>query len=161
MLRSGSRDDHSRAQAPASPIDRPAVRVILDTNVLVSALMTRGTPPDQLYQEWRQGRIALVSCEAQLEELRRVLARPFFRERIKRSEAGGMVNSIRRLALMWSLLPAPEVSDDPDDDYLLALAQMSGADYLVTGDKGHLLTLGSYGSAKIVAARELTEHLGR
>jgi uncharacterized protein len=137
------------------------VRVILDTNVLVSALMTRGTPPDQLYQEWRQGRIALVSCEAQLEELRRVLARPFFQERVRRSEAGSMVNSIRRLALMCSFLPALEVSADPDDDYLLALAQVSGADYLVTGDKGHLLALGSHGSTKIVAARELTDRLGR
>jgi putative PIN family toxin of toxin-antitoxin system len=106
------------------------VRVILDTNVLVSALMTRGTPPDQLYQEWRQGRIALVSCEAQLEELRRVLARPFFQQRVRRSEAGSMVNSIRRLALMYSFPPALEVSADPDDDYLLALAQASGADYL-------------------------------
>jgi uncharacterized protein len=137
------------------------VRVILDTNVLVSALITRGTPPDRLYEDWRHGRFVLVSCEVQLDEFRGVLARPFFQERIKRSEAGRMVNSIRRLALMCDLLPALELSADPYDDYLLSLAQVSGADYLVTGDKSHLLVLGRHGATQIVAARELVQRLGR
>jgi uncharacterized protein len=137
------------------------VRVILDTNVLVSALMTRGTPPDQLYELWRQGRFALVSSEAQLDELRAVFARPFFQERIKRSEAGRMVNSIRRLALMHDPLPGVKVSTDPCDNYLLSLAQVSGADYLVTGDRSHLLMLGRHGATHIVSARELIQRLSR
>jgi putative PIN family toxin of toxin-antitoxin system len=137
------------------------VRVILDTNILVSALITRGTPPDRLYEEWRHGRFALVSCEVQLDELRGVVARPFFQGRIKRSEAGRMINSIRRLALVCDVLPALEVSADPDDDYLLSLAQVSGADYLVTGDKSHLLVLGRHAATQIVSARELIERLGR
>lgn len=137
------------------------MRVILDTNDLVSALITRGTPPDQVYEDWRHGRFVLVSCEVQLDDIRRVLARPFFRGRIKRSEAGRMVNTIRRLAQMCDLLPGLEVSADPDDDYLLSLAQASGADYLVTGDKSHLLVLGRHGATQIVAARELIQRLGR
>jgi putative PIN family toxin of toxin-antitoxin system len=137
------------------------VRVILDTNVLVSALVTRGTPPDQLYEEWRHGRFALVSCEAQLDELRGVLARPFFQERIKRSEAGRMVNSIRRLALMCDLLPELGVSADPCDNYLLSLAQVARVDYLVTGGKNHLLVPGRHGATQIVTARELIQRLGR
>jgi uncharacterized protein len=139
------------------------VRVILDTNLLVSALLKRGTPPRDLYDCWRQGRFALVSCEPQLLELRVVLERPFFSERIKRSEAGSMINGIRRLAQMYDLsaVPAPNESTDltvlrdPGDEYLLALAEASRSDYLVTGDKGHLLDLDHHGSTPIVSAPEL------
>jgi len=54
------------------------MRVVLDTNILLSALITRGTPPDQLYEEWRHGRFDLAPAERQLEELNRVSRRPFF-----------------------------------------------------------------------------------
>ena len=136
------------------------MRVILDTNLLVSALLNRGTPPRQLYDHWRQGRFALVSCEAQLQELRAVLGRPSFSDRIKKSEAGSMVNGIRRLALMYTPRQAPEVSTDSGDDYLLALAEVSRADSLVTGDKDHLLRLGHHGPTRILTARELITLLG-
>jgi putative PIN family toxin of toxin-antitoxin system len=114
------------------------VRVILDTSVLLSALMTRGTPPDRLYEQWRHGRFDLASCERQFEELNRVSRRPFFRERIRPSEIGRMVNDIRRLALMCDPLPSVTGSPDPDDDFLPTLAQATDADYLVTGDKSGL-----------------------
>ena len=71
-----------------------------------------------------------------------------------------MVNDIRRLALMHEPTPAPEVSVDPRDDYLLALAAVSRADYLVTGDKGHLLKLGHHASSRILTARDLVALLG-
>jgi len=108
----------------------------------------------------RQGCFALVSCETQLDEFRAVLARPFFREQVKRSEAGRMVDTTRRLALMYDLPPALEVSTDPSDDYLLSLARVSGADYLVTGDKSHLLPLDRHDATGIVTARELIQRLG-
>ena len=144
------------------------MRVILDTNVLVSALQKEGTPPRQLYEHWRQGRYTLVSCELQVAELRVVLERPFFAERIRRSEVGGMIHGIRRLAQMYDvpLMPTsnawidPEIRRDPGDDFLLALAEVASADYLVTGDKGHLLDLQRYASARIVSARELVTLLG-
>lgn len=136
------------------------MRVILDTNLFVSALLTGGTPPQELCEHWRQGRFTLVSCEPQLKGLRAVLGRPFFQERIKRSQAGSMVNDIGRLALMYDPIPAPEVSTDPRDDYLLALVEVSRADFLVTGDKGHLLRLGHHGSARILTARDLVALLG-
>lgn len=139
------------------------MRVILDTNLLVSALLKRGTPPRELYDHWRQGHFTLVSCELQLLELRTVLERPFFSERIKRSEGGSMINGIRRLAQMSNLtaVSTPNGSTDlqtlrdPGDDYLLALAEVSRSDYLVTGDKGHLLGLDHHASTSIISAREL------
>ena len=58
---------------PATELRKPASRMcvsticdILDTNVLVSALITRGTPPDQLYQAWLRNDIELVTSAAQI-----------------------------------------------------------------------------------------------
>ncbi|WP_295608501.1 putative toxin-antitoxin system toxin component, PIN family [uncultured Lamprocystis sp.] len=103
------------------------MRLVLDTNILLSALMVRGTPPDRLYEEWRHGRFQLASAEQQLDELRRVSRRPFFQERLTASEIGRMVNDIRRLATMCSPLPDVSVSPDPNDDFLLAIAQAADA----------------------------------
>lgn len=137
------------------------MRVVLDTNILLSALMVRGTPPDRLYEEWRHGRFELVAAERQIEELRQVARRPFFLARLKASEIGRMINDIRRLAMMVDSLPTVRGSPDPDDDYLLALCQASGADYLVTGDKSHLLALERHEGTRIVSAKTLAELLGR
>jgi uncharacterized protein len=135
------------------------MRVVLDTNILLSALITRGTPPDQLYEAWRHGRFDLAFAEQQLEELNRVSRRPFFLERLKPSEVGRMVNDIRRLAVICDPLPSVRLSHDPADDFLLAVSQVASADYLVTGDKNGLLNLKSHGCTQITAARELVQLL--
>lgn len=135
------------------------MRVVLDTNILLSALISRGTPPDRLYEAWKEGRFELATCERQLEEVNRVSRRPFFRERIRASEAGRMVNDIRRLARLCDPLPAVVRSPDPDDDWLLAVAEKAGAEFLATGDKSDLLALGRHGATRIVTARHLIDIL--
>lgn len=137
------------------------MRVVLDTNILLSALMVRGTPPDRLYEEWRHGRFQLASTEKQIDELRQVVRRPFFLARLKASEIGRMVNDIRRLAMMCDTLPAVSRSPDPNDDYLLALCQAASTDYLVTGDKSHLLALERHEGTRILSAKSLVDLLGR
>ena len=114
------------------------MRIVLDTNVLLSALMTRGTPPNLLYEMWRDGKFDLVSCELQLDEVRAVSRRDELRSRLTHSEVGTLVNLIRRLAIMVESLPEVVASPDPKDNYLLALAQAAKVDLLVTGD--HALT---------------------
>ncbi len=70
-----------------------------------------------------------------------------------------MINDIRRLAVMCDPLPSVTLSPDPEDDFLLAVAQVAGADYLITGDKNDLLILKSHGSTRITTARELVQLL--
>ena len=135
------------------------MRVILETNVLVSALLTRRTPPSALYDYWRAGRFALISCEQQLDEIRRVCARPFFRSRLRPSKVGRLVNDIRRLALMPEPDQRAEESRDPDDNFLLDLARVGDADVLVTGDRSGLLELQRHGRTRIVTARVLADAL--
>jgi uncharacterized protein len=135
------------------------VRIVLDTNVLLSAMMTRGTPPNLLYEMWRDRRFDLVSCELQLDEVRAVSRRDALRSRLTRSEVGTLVNLICRLAIMVESFPDVVASPDPKDNYLLGLAQATKADLLVTGDKSHLLALKKHASTRIITARKAIQTL--
>jgi putative PIN family toxin of toxin-antitoxin system len=135
------------------------VRVVLDTNVLLAALLTHATPPGQLYTAWHGKQFVLCSSERQLEEINRVTRRPYFRSRLAQALVGRMINDIRGLALMCDPLPEVAVSLDPDDDFLLAIAQAAGAEFLVSGDKSGLLSLKKHGSTTILTARELLKLL--
>jgi putative PIN family toxin of toxin-antitoxin system len=136
------------------------MRCILDTNILIAALITRGTPPDQLYEAWRDGRFTLITSELQVEEFRRVSRREGIRFRIHQAEAGRLVNDLRRLATLLEKLPQIDVSPDPYDNFLLAMAEAGQADILVTGDKRHLLALSHHQGTRIVTARDGLALLG-
>ncbi len=136
------------------------MRLILDTNILVAALITRGTPPDKLYEAWRDGRFTLLTSELQIEEIRRVTRREGIRFRIHQAEAGRLVNDLRRLATLIDQLPTLDVSPDPYDNFLLAMAQAGQADLLVTGDKRDLLSLSSHQGTRILTARDALGLLG-
>lgn len=136
------------------------MRLILDTNILVAALITRGTPPDKLYEAWRDGRFTLLTCELQIEEIRRVTRREGIRFRIHQAEAGRLINDLRRLATRIDDLPTLDVSPDPYDNFLLAMTQAGQADLLVTGDKRGLRSLSSHQGARMVTARDALGLLG-
>ncbi|QTD44680.1 putative toxin-antitoxin system toxin component, PIN family [Ottowia testudinis] len=129
------------------------MRVVLDTNILISALIGRATPPRQIYEAWRRGRVELLCCEAQLDEVREVTRRVAVRLRIRPAEAGRMVNDLRALTRWMHTLPAVQRSPDPKDDYLLALAEAGAAQAIVTGDKSGLLDLRQHAGAAILTAR--------
>jgi putative PIN family toxin of toxin-antitoxin system len=115
------------------------LRVVLDVNVLVSALITPSGTAAQLVERWLDGAFELVVSDALLREFDRVVGYAKIGERV----AGEDVADFRRLLL--TAIDAADTGDaplrsvDPDDDYLLALAHHSEA-LLVTGDR-HLLDL--------------------
>src|SRR5438132_5088424 len=117
------------------------MRVILDTNVLLSALIRRNSVPGRILEGWFDDRFILITHELQLEELRIVTRRQQIRGLIRRSEAGRLVNQLRANAELITQLPHTRRSDDPADDFLLALSDAGRADHLVTGDKAGLLSL--------------------
>lgn len=134
------------------------MRVILDTNVLLSALLSsRGTPAQLLYA-WERKKFVLVACHALIAELREVSGRPFFRARLRPSAAELLAAGIRDFSFFCSEIPFGPVAPDPGDSYLLALAEASQADFLVTGDKG-LLALGHHKSTRIISPAAMIEAL--
>lgn len=129
------------------------MRVVLDTNVLVSALISPSGAAHLVYKLWQAGEFRLISCEEQIAEMRRVTRRPAMRGWIKPAEAGRIINQIRHLAIMIDPVPQVAASPDPADDYLLAIAVRGRADYLVTGDKSDLLALERFRRTRIVTIR--------
>lgn len=135
------------------------MRVILDTNILVSALIVPGGIPDRLYQSWRIGRFSLLTSEEQLDEFRRVTRYPRLQKYIRPAAAGTMLNEIRTLAETAGPLKSMNICSDPADNFLLSMAETGRADYLVTGDGRHLLTLQGYRQTRIISAREAAQVL--
>src|SRR5271154_4141317 len=130
------------------------MRVVLDTNILVSALIAPAGKPAAIYEAWEDGKLTLLTCDAQLDELRSTLHKPRIAELIKPYKAGRLVNQVKKLAEDIDPLPRVERSPDPTDDFLLALSEAGKADCLVTGDKSGLLALGRHRATRIVSARE-------
>lgn len=133
--------------------------MVIDTNILISALLAPNSLPAELVVLWRSGRFDLLTTEEQLDEIRRVTRYPKIRERLAPAIAGRLVRDLRALAITLTGLPVVEMSADRDDDYLLALAAAGAADFLVTGDKRDLLGIGVYAGTKIITVRDfLTQH---
>lgn len=127
------------------------MRVVIDTNILISALLSAHSPPAKLLIHWRQGRFLVLTCEEQLDELRRVTRYPKIRERLPSALAGRLINELREVAMLFTPHPPVDICADPFDNYLLALAQAGSADLLITGDKRDLLTIKRFGRTRIVA----------
>ena len=117
-------------------------RAVLDTNVLVSALISPGGGSARLLLALRSGAFELIVSPLLLVELREVLVREKFRRYVSEAEADSYVELIRSEAIVRAYPePSPEpLSADPDDEYLIDLARDAQADALVTGD-AHLLDL--------------------
>ena len=129
------------------------MRVVLDTGILIAALITKDTSPDRIYQAWRKRRFELVTSQWQLDEFRRVSRYPKLRKYLQPIEAGNLVNGLRHQAQFLEELPDVDLSEDPDDNPLLAMAIAGEVDYLVSGDKRDVLAVKKVGKASIVTAR--------
>ncbi len=129
------------------------MRVVLDTNVLLSALISSRGAPDTIYRAWRAARFELVTSTVQLEELRRVSRYPKLKAILPAHRIGAMVNNMQRAIVLAHLpkLPDGVKLNDPNDAFLFSMAVAGEANYLVTGDRrAGLLEQGSAGRARIL-----------
>jgi putative PIN family toxin of toxin-antitoxin system len=117
------------------------LRAVVDVNVLVSAAIGRESPPTKVVRACLAGAFELVVSAALLAELDRVLATPRIAGRLERDDVERLRAALERAAIHVDDPPAERVvPDDPDDDYLVALARAGRAQVIVTGDR-HLLDL--------------------
>jgi putative PIN family toxin of toxin-antitoxin system len=137
------------------------MRIVIDTNVFISGLLSSRSLPARLVALWRQGHFNLLTSVEQIEELRRVTRYPKIRARLSPMLAGRLVNELRAVATVLDDLPIVTVCRDPWDNYLLATIEAGGANMLVTGDKMDLLSLDRHAGARIVTVRQFLELTGK
>ena len=130
------------------------MRLVVDTNILISALLVEASLSAHLIVLWRQGRFDLLTSAEQLDELMRVTRYPKIRARLAPALAGRLINELRDIASVLKNLPTVTVCQDPYDNYLLSMAVAGSADFLVTGDKRDLLGLKLHEGSKIVSVRD-------
>jgi putative PIN family toxin of toxin-antitoxin system len=130
------------------------VRLVLDTNIVISAFLWRG-PPSEILALGIDRRLELATSPTLIEELRRVLARRKFAGPITRQSIT-IDALIERYAALCELVVPPvtprTVRRDPDDDHVIACALTAEAGLIVTGDLD-LLELTEHQGVRIVSAR--------
>ena len=137
------------------------MRIVLDTNILIAALITKDTPPDRLYHAWLNSEFGLVTSTAQMAEVATVLARPRLQRYLDADEAAAILENIDTRAIILDDPPNVDLSPDPKDNPILAAAIAGKADLIVSGDKKHMLALGVVEGIPIVTARDALDRLSK
>lgn len=135
------------------------MRVVLDTNVVASALLWDGAPR-QLLRVGRRKDVQFVTSAALLAELTDILSRSKFEKKIAASllSVDQLVDLYSELVALVRPIPVPRIAPDPDDDVVIGTALAAKADFIVTGDRA-LLTLAEYEGGRIISVSEALRSL--
>jgi len=136
------------------------IRAVLDTNLLVSYLLTQSATMSRLISHWEQGHFIYLISPTILAELKEVVYRPRLR-RLMRVDPAVLLDVIEADAqLVPGKLKLTGVCRDPKDDPFIACAVEGQASYLVTGDDD-LLSMGSYRGITMIRAYDFVELLDK
>lgn len=128
------------------------MRIVLDTNVVLSALLWRGAPYQLLQFVRDHERIQLFPSPELIAELGEVLLRPHIQLRLSvlgRAAYEFLTDYIDAVELVTPVVIPRVVADDADDDHVVAAAVIAEADLIVSGDR-HLLSLGSHQGIRVL-----------
>ncbi|MBA2273467.1 MAG: putative toxin-antitoxin system toxin component, PIN family [Actinobacteria bacterium] len=131
------------------------MRVLLDTNVLVSAFLYGGVPREILLPV-AVGGYELITSVALVAELQDVLLQKFG---VPPTVVAAFRSELESSATIVQPAKRPELLDDPLDDEVLAVAAAASAQFIVSGDR-HLLAVGSHEGASIFTPRQFSDWLG-
>jgi putative PIN family toxin of toxin-antitoxin system len=132
------------------------LRAVLDTNVLVSALITDGKARDLLKKAIAK-KYRLVTSSLILNELAAVLCRPKFKTSKKKIDQ--IISLLKKtVEVVYVKTKLEAVKEDPKDNMIIETALDGKAQIIVTGDK-HLLTLKHYGAIEIITIEEMLTRL--
>lgn len=139
--------------------ESPPVRIVLDTNILVSSLIGSKGPSRRLFEAWASSELTLVTSRFQIDELTRVVSYDRLQRFINPDEATLLIQRLEVVAEVVGDLPIVDDSPDPDDNFILATAVAGRADMIVSGDKAHMVQLGSIRGIPIRTAADAVDQL--
>lgn len=137
------------------------MRVVIDANVVISFLLSKGDTLSFLFDEWEKETFEVLMSSDIFIELDDVIDRAtkLTKDAVDRLEAAVMKRRLRKSTIRVRDISSVRVSKDDKDNRYLACAKDGQADFLVTGDKKHLLLLKTFGTTRIVSPKEFVEVL--
>jgi len=134
------------------------LKVVVDSNIWISALLVAGGKSRELVARFALGEFTVIYPNWLLDEIRNTLSKPRLAKRITADDISNIISLIEEQGILVEPSSLPTVSRDPNDDAFLACALQSQADYIVTGD-GDLLVIGEYHGTKIIPVADFLEIL--
>ncbi len=136
-------------------------RIVPDVNILVSGTAISQFAPSQTLQAWRRGEIEVATSEPILNDLRRVMQYPSVQHYFPLSakQQAAFLFELQEAAIIVSGTTTVQVSPDPDDDKLFVCAVEAEADYIVSMDKYHVLSVGEYRGVKTIHPSDFVRNI--
>jgi len=138
------------------------LRIVIDTNVIVSSLISKKGAPAKLLDAWIGQQFDVVMSDGILDEVERVLLEPYLKEKFNITEdrVAKLIQTFREDAILVSgdSDVHGEVPSDPSDEIFLAAALEGGADVVVSGDQD-LLTIRTWRGIAILTPRQFLDHI--
>lgn len=136
-------------------------RIVLDTNVIISAIISSQSAPAKILDFWKEDKFAIITSPEIMEEVAEVIFRPIIKKhrKISDEEAIELLAELQENSIYITPVSKVKfVKDDPADDKFVHAAIDGKADYLISGDK-HLLKLHSVKKCQIVTPQNFVEIL--
>lgn len=136
--------------------EKPTIKVIIDTNLWISFLIGKELAN---LKEWIVDRtIQVVLCEQIIEEINLVTQRPKLQKYFPATKVQELLDLLRIIGLWIEVTSEVSICRDPKDNYLLALAKDSQADFLITGD-ADLLSLVNFEGTEILNYKDFLDQI--
>ena len=138
------------------------LKVVLDTNIFVSSLLSKAGRPAMVIDAWRASRYLLVTSPSIISEIKRVVEAPSIRKKycLGRDRIARLILLLEKDTIVVPGLStvAGAIPKDPTDEMFLSADLDAKADLIVSGDR-HLLDLGEYKGVPILTVRQFLELL--
>lgn len=135
------------------------MKVVLDTNILISFLLTHGETISKIIDGWEQQKFTLLVTNEIITEIKQVIERFVVSKLIKEETALAFLDRLEKESLIVLSLTTLTISPDKKDNRYLECAKDGKADYLISGDKKHLLKFGKFGKTKIISPAQFIQVL--
>lgn len=136
------------------------MRVVIDANVFVSFLLTKGQTISAIFESWKEKKFQILVNDEIVTELKQVLSYFVLEGLIERKNTESLLKRIKKEAEIVAPISAIRILRDRKDNRYLACAKDGKADYLVTGDKKHLLPLKKFEKTRIISPKEFAKLIG-